>query len=413
MKRTLNLKKTAALCLAAFFLSMQLAASGVLAASTGKNTEIKEPDQLYALSACLMDGDTGRVLFSKNGNEVRAMASTTKIMTLIVTLETTPLDTVVTVSENAARQPDVQLNICTGEQYYLKDLLYSLMLESHNDAAVAIAEQVGGSVEGFAGLMNQKAAELGLSQTHFITPNGLDAKDDTGIHGTTAEELAKIMSYCITDSPRKEEFLEITRTPSYSFSDLEGKRSFACNNHNAFLNMMEGALTGKTGFTSDAGYCYVGALRRDKRTFVVALLGCGWPNNKSYKWSDTKKLMNYGLDHYEQKTIYDDSPNLPEIPVVDGIGEGNGYKEPAKTALTVKAEPLQILLREDETVKITYQFPKQLEAPVAGKKKVGSVSYVLNERKIEEYPIYTARKVKKINYLWCLEKIFDYFLSKA
>ena len=100
------------------------------------------------------------------------------------------------------------------------------------------------------------------------------------VHSTTAADLARIMKYCITESPKKEEFLEVTRTASYSFSDLEGKSSYSCNNHNAFLSMMDGALSGKTGFTAKAGYCYVGALNRDGKTFIVALLACGWPNNK-------------------------------------------------------------------------------------------------------------------------------------
>ena len=176
--------------------------------------KMKEPSGLYALSACLMDADTGRVLFEKNGQEQRAMASTTKIMTLIVTLEGADLESVVTVSEKAARQPDVQLNINTGEKYYLKDLLYSLMLESHNDTAVAIAEHVAGSVEAFAGIMNQKAKELGLENTYFVTPNGLDGEDEGGVHSTTAVELARIMSYCIKESEEATEFLKITQTPS-------------------------------------------------------------------------------------------------------------------------------------------------------------------------------------------------------
>ena len=256
--------------------------------------------KLNALSACLLDAQTGRVLYGKNENDVRAMASTTKIMTLIVTLENANLNDVVTVSSLAARQPDVQLNIREGEQYYLKDLLYSLMLESHNDSAVAIAEGIAGSVEAFAQKMNQKAKEIGCKNTTFITPNGLDAtatltgKDGSEkqiMHSTTAEDLAGIMSYCITESPCKEEFLAITQTPSYSFSDCSKNRTFTCRNHNSFLYMMEGAISGKTGFTGKAGYCYVGALKRDERIFVVALLACGWPNNRTYKWKDTKKLM--------------------------------------------------------------------------------------------------------------------------
>ena len=257
-------------------------------------TTIKE-SELYARSAVLMDADSGRILYQKEGETPLPMASTTKIMTCIVALENGVLEDEVEVSAYAASMPDVQLNIREGEHYILRDLLHSLMLESHNDSAVAIAEHIGGSVEGFADLMNRKAKEIGCENTYFITPNGLDAEKEietadggkqTAAHSTTAADLARIMSYCIKRSPKKEDFLDITRTASYSFSNLEGSRSFSCSNHNAFLNMMEGALSGKTGFTGKAGYCYVGALERDDRTFVVALLACGWPNNKTYKWSD-------------------------------------------------------------------------------------------------------------------------------
>ncbi len=372
-----------------------------------ETTQIKEPSNLYAISACLMDANTGRVLFEKNGNEQRAMASTTKIMTLIVTLENANLDTIVTISSNAARQPDVQLNINTGEQYYLKDLLYSLMLESHNDVAVAIAEQVGGSVEGFAGLMNQKAEELGLSNTHFVTPNGLDGQDENGIHSTTSIELAKIMSYCIIGSPQRETFLEITRTPSYSFSDLEGKRSFTCNNHNAFLNMMSGALSGKTGFTSSAGYCYVGALERDGKTFVVALLGCGWPNHKTYKWSDTKTLMNYGIENFEYIDIFDKEKTFEPIEVVNGqdiiVSVGFDMEESEKT--------LPFLLRKDETWMVEYKIPKTLTAPVKKNSKIGEANYYLDDTLVMQYPIYVLDEVKKIDLLWCLKRLLEiYFI---
>lgn len=215
-----------------------------------KETTIKE-GELYARSAVLMDADSGRILFEKEGNVPLPMASTTKIMTCILALENGNLEDDVEVSEYAASMPDVQLHIRAGEQYQLKHLLYSLMLESHNDSAVAIAEHIGGSVEGFADMMNQKAKEIGCKQTCFITPNGLDAqkeietpdgKKETVMHSTTAADLARIMSYCIKTSPKQAEFLEITRTDSYSFSNAEGTRKFSCRNHNAFLQMMQGAL---------------------------------------------------------------------------------------------------------------------------------------------------------------------------
>lgn len=391
--------------------------SEVRVSHAASNTEeIKEPDNLYALSACLMDADTGRILFEKNGEEERAMASTTKIMTLLIALERGNLEDEVQISENVARQPDVQLNVCTGEKYKLEDLLYSLMLESHNDAAVAIAEHIGGSVENFAELMNQKARELSLSHTHFVTPNGLDREDSGGKHRTTAVELAKLLSYCITDSAQKEKFLEITQKASHTFSDIEGKRHFTCNNHNAFLTMMEGALTGKTGFTGEAGYCYAGALRRDGKTFVVSLLGCGWPNNKSYKWKDTKKLMEYGIANYEKRAL-DMLPQrgevLGEVPVIDG--EPECYGETAKAALVLE-EPLfdgnndSLLLRKDEKLVVKTELPESLTAPLEKEAVVGKVSYFINEEKLGESKIIVENTVPKTTFGWYFFQLLKQFL---
>lgn len=191
--------------------------------------------ELYAKSAVLMDAKSGRVLYAKDGNQHMPNASTTKIMTCILAIEQGNPEDEVTISSYAASMPKVHLGMNAEDKFYLKDLLYSLMLESHNDSAVAVAEHIGGSVEGFADRMNQKAEELGCRDTYFITPNGLDAQDEKGVHGTTAEDLSRIMSYCI----KNKTFLEITRTASYCFSNVSGTRNYTCNNHNAFLQMME------------------------------------------------------------------------------------------------------------------------------------------------------------------------------
>ena len=212
--------------------------------------------RLHAASACLMDAASGRVLYGKAEEEPLPMASTTKIMTCILALEEIPdpEKTVTAASQEAASQPEVRLGVREGQKFYLQDLLYALMLESYNDAAVMIAEQVSGSVEAFAERMNQKAEELGCRDTHFVTPNGLDSSDAGGAHHTTAADLARIMRYCIRLSPKADRFLEITRTSSYSFWDADQQTIYDCVNHNAFLNMMEGALSGKTGFTNQAGW---------------------------------------------------------------------------------------------------------------------------------------------------------------
>ena len=375
--------------------------------------EIEEPKNLYALSACLMDADSGRILFGKEEDVRRANASTTKIMTLIVTLEHADLNNVVTFSDYAASQPDVQLNGASGEQFLLKDLCFSLMLESHNDSAVAIAEHVAGSVEAFAGLMNEKAAELGCMDTYFITPNGLDKEDENGFHGTTAADLARIMSYCIKESPMKETFLEITQTPSYSFSNIEGTRNYSCNNHNRFLTMMDGAISGKTGFTGNAGYCYVGALRRDDRTYVVALLGCGWPNNKNYKWSDTKQLMQYGIDSFEKVNLLElEIPKEAECPLKISGAKTEGYSRIKMTEVQNRTEEKQIeniLLRKDESIEFKLERKQRLEAPVEAGTTVGTLKYILNGQVVREEELVLKDSVPAWDYRYSCLRMVDLF----
>ncbi len=366
---------------------------------------------LYAQSAALMDADTGRILYAKNAEEQRPMASTTKIMTLILALENANPDDLVTVSAYAASMPDVQLHLRAGEHYRLGDLLYSMMLESHNDSAVAIAEHVGGSVADFARLMNAKARDIGCYATYFITPNGLDAEDDTGVHSTTAADLARILRYCIMQSPKKEEFLKITRTNAYSFSDLEGIRTFTVGNKNAFLHMMEGALTGKTGFTGNAGYCYVGALRQGERTFIVALLACGWPNNRSYKWSDTRKLMSYGLERFTYRKVWQE-PKLPELPVKNGLPDNGNLEEEARIRLRLSSEEpdLKLLLSEDEQVQVETHISQEVTAPVEPGTLLGSVRYLLDGQVVKVYTVEAAEDVKAVTLGWCLEKLWRKYI---
>lgn len=376
----------------------------------------KEDDdlKLYAKAAVLMDADSGRVLYGKNEKEVLPMASTTKIMTCILALEYGNPDEVVEVSAYAASMPKVKLSVKQGEQYRLGDLLYSLMLESHNDSAVVIAEAVGGSVEKFAAMMNQKARDIGCYDTYFITPNGLDAvvNDNGKIHSTTAEDLAKIMAYCVMDSPAKEQFLEITRTISYDFTNVEGNRNFRCNNHNAFLGMMEEALSGKTGFTNNAGYCYVGAITSEGRTFTVALLACGWPNNRSYKWSDMKALASYGMKHYQYQDIYEER-EFQDIPVLNGIAadQKTPYGE-ASVSVRMEAheETLPYLLCEEDQVEVKTQIEKSLTAPVAYRTEVGDVSYYLNGQLIKRYAVYTDGAVEERTFGWICHYVWQIFL---
>jgi len=413
---------------------------------------------LYATSAVLMDGDTGRVLYGKNADAPMAMASTTKIMTCIQVLEHGNPEDTLTVSAYAASMPKVKLYIKRGEQYKVKDLLHSLMLESHNDAAVALAEYIGKqhlpeelrvkdtgeytveeskqAVAAFAALMNQKAAELGCEDTYFITPNGLDATETITLedgstlqkeHHTTAAELARIMAYCIGESPQKDAFLAITRMSNYAFS--ANGRGFSCVNHNAFLNMMEGALSGKTGFTNKAGYCYVGALEREGRTFIVALLACGWPNNKSYKWSDTKELMQYGVENYyyrsflEEGTAFDER-QLKPIEVIGGRTERLGEqayvgvkladeesKRGSETVdINVKSDGL--LLRPDEEIQVDFTQKYQMQAPVTAGTVVGEVKYCVEGKVYRREEVVLTDTIEQIDLQWCMKQILERFLMK-
>jgi len=383
-----------------------------------------DDNSLFAQSAVLMDAESGRILYAKNPSEQMAMASTTKIMTLLIALEQGDLEQIVTVSKYAQSMPDVQLNMKEGEQYVLKDLLYSLMLESHNDSAVAIAEGVAGSIEAFAERMNKKAKEIGCTNTCFITPNGLDAtailtdakgKETEVFHSTTAEDLAKIMSYCITKSPCKEQFLEITQTPTYTFSNCEGTRNFTCQNHNSFLYMMEGAISGKTGFTGKAGYCYVGALKRDNRTFVVALLACGWPNNKSYKWKDTRALMEYGLANYryeEFEKVMKEVPSGGEIAVLNGQTKGIGDTAYVSWEVAEKSDTQEhrgMLLAEDENYEVEYSIEESLTAPVKEGMKIGEIVCRVGSEVYLKKDILIKESLDEIDFEWCVQQIFRKF----
>lgn len=347
---------------------------------------------LHALSAVLLDAANNRVLYKKNAFKEMPMASTTKIMTCIVTLENAELSDIVTVSSYAARMPDVQLNIRTGEQYYLKDLLYSLMLESHNDVAVAIAEHVGGSVEGFSTMMNDKARSLGCNNTNFVTPNGLDAAG----HYTTARDLAVITAYAI----KNKKFIEITNTSSYRFSELINRRSFTVSNKNKFLYMMEGAIGVKTGFTGEAGYCFVGAIKREDRTLISVVLGCGWPPNKSLKWKDTTRLMNYGIDNYKIRQIFEDV-RLAPVQVDKGVK--------SHVDLRIDGE-LSLLMRDDETVNVVYEIPVEFKAPVHAYEEAGCAKYYIDNMLYAQIPIYTAEEIKRISLPFCIDRIIDYLL---
>ena len=354
------------------------------------------PEGLYSTGAVLMDADSGRVLFAKNGKEPYAMASTTKIMTCILALELGEPEQIVTFSDYAASMPDVQMNARAGEQYYLEDLLYSTMLESHNDSAAAVAEAIAGDVESFARLMDKKAESIGCKMTNFVTPNGLDGIDEEGEHRTTAEELAMILRYCTTISSKAKDFIKITCTKAYEFQEINGKRYVSCNNHNALLNSYEGVFTGKTGFTGKAGYCYTGAAEKDGKKLIISLLGAGWYPHKSYKWKDAAKLLDYGFENYEYETIGKEQWVLQEIPVVDGMEN--------RVSVETDAGTFSYLLEKNEVAQCRVEQAEQLQAPIEKGTVVGTITYELNGKIIEKFQIYTGESVEESTFWNQLKK---------
>ena len=369
-----------------------------------------DPGQLYAQSVCLTDGDSGRILYGKEEHLERAMASTTKIMTCILVLENCELTEEVTASTKAADQPKVHLGVKNGQRFLLEDLLFALMLESYNDAAVMLAEHVDGSVEAFAQRMNAKAAELGCEQTHFVTPNGLDSTDEGGTHHTTAADLAAIMRYCVRLSPKAAEFLRITQTKQVTFSDLNNTRTYTCTNHNQLFSMTDGVLSGKTGFTSEAGYCYVGAVEAEGRTFILTLLGCGWPDHKNWKWKDALKLLDYAKGRYHWKRVQplEFSTEVEAEDAVWNWGEHDTVRR--ISAEEQQKTPQYLLLADDEQVRAVYDCRTTLKAPAQAGESVGTVRYMFGDTCIQQNDIILTESVETVTKDWCRRMLLQVFL---
>jgi D-alanyl-D-alanine carboxypeptidase (penicillin-binding protein 5/6) len=372
-----------------------------------------EPKNLYAGYAALVDGENNRLLFGKNADTQVPMASTTKIMTCIIALEYAPLDLSCTTSQYAASMPEVKLFAKKDEVFTLKDLLYSLMLRSHNDSAVIIAENVASYylaenniensysskelVKIFTNLMNEKAGELGCTSTYYITPNGLDDTDEYGTHSTTAYELAIVMSYCI----QNEMFLEITSTSDYSFSS--DRQNYSVSNANSFLNMYPDIISGKTGFTAKAGYCYVCAYRDEDRTLIAVVLACGWPYNKSYRWSDAKKLLDYGRNSFTRYVI------MSGTQTIDDIKYSYGYETRILTPYIDITENIDCILKTDDKVNLIYslQIPENSEVNIGD--TIGSIDIYINDESYDTVLIKSADDLLKADYFYYLDYCIKLF----
>lgn len=247
------------------------------------------PPQTYAKAACLIDGKSGAVLYEKSGNLRLPMASTTKIMTALVVLEHLPFDTIVTVPKEATLVEGSSVYLRESEKITVKELLYGLLLESGNDAAHTLAVAVAGDLPSFAALMNQKAAALGLHDTHFENPHGLSADG----HYTTAYELARITA----EAMKNEFFRSAVATKKHVAPALDGELTRYFFNHNKLLRLYDGACGVKTGFTKAAGRCLVSAAERDGSLFIAVTL------DDSNDWNDHMAMLSYASAQFDTVEI--------------------------------------------------------------------------------------------------------------
>lgn len=252
--------------------------------------QTKDEPTLNSRIAVAYDRKSGEVIWGKDENKRTAMASTTKIMTAIVTLENCDLTQTVTISKKSAGTGGSRLGLKVDDKITMNDLLYGLMLKSGNDAAVAIAETVGGSVGGFAELMNEKAKELKLENTHYVTPHGLDDPE----HYTTAVELAKLADYAL----QNETFAKIVNTKNYTVTINGYQKSIS--NTNELLGYLEGVNGVKTGFTNNAGRCLVTSVNRNGFEIITVILQA---DTKKFRTADSIKLIEYIYKNYEPVNI--------------------------------------------------------------------------------------------------------------
>lgn len=256
----------------------------------------------HAKAAALIDVTSGRLLYSSRGDEPMLIASTTKIMTAIIAIEHGDLDGIVTVSSRAAGKEGSSIYLKAGEKMKLKDMLYGLMLRSGNDAATAIAEHVGGSLDGFVFLMNAKAEEIGMTNSRFANPSGLDQKG----HYASANDMAKLAAYALHDPT----FREIVGTKVKTAPNPEEEWDYKWVNKNKMLHMYEGADGVKTGYTKQALRTLVSSATRSGRQLAAVTL------NDGNDWKDHAKLLDYGFAAYRLEQVIDKGAAIPNYPFV-------------------------------------------------------------------------------------------------
>lgn len=323
--------------------------------------------------ACVLDSLTGRVLFEKNAYTRHSMASTTKIMTALVALEHGKPEDVVTVSSHAAGTEGSSIYLRAGEEISLSDLIYGLMLASGNDAAIAIAEHVGGTVEGFARMMNEKAREIGANNTQFKNPNGLDEEG----HYTTAYDLALITRAAL----RNRDFAEIVATKRKTIANGGEGYGRVLSNHNKLLSLYEGCDGVKTGFTKKTGRCLVSAATRNNFQVIAVTL------NAPDDWHDHTNMLNYAFSHYSARPLVLEDMVIKTVPVKNGDCE----------QLELLSTDAFYLTMEDKEglnrVKLEYDVPKEITAPVQAGTALGKLKIFYEGDAVKEIDLRAGQDI--------------------
>lgn len=327
------------------------------------------PEDISAVSAILIEAQTGTVLYEKNADEKRAMASTTKIMTAILTIEAGDLDSEFVVDSYAIRVEGTSMGLLEGDRVSRRDLLYGILLPSGNDAANAAAVSVGGSIGSFVELMNSKAAELGLTSTHFVTPSGLDADG----HCTTARDLARLTAYAM----KNEVFRDIVccSQAQVEFGNPPYMRTLY--NSNKMLTRYDGAIGVKTGFTDNARRCLVSAAQRDGVTLIAVTLNAG------DDWNDHTKMLDYG---FTRVYSYPLELSCNSRVAVAGTGESVG----------VSADAAQISLLPEQRERLTRRvlLPQFVYGSVRQGMRLGEIEFLLDGQVVMTCPLYADSSIK-------------------
>ena len=326
--------------------------------------------QISARAAALYEPETGTFLFEKNSSNRLPMASTTKIMTALVALENTSLDVLVAVDDSAIGVEGSSAYLRQGDVLSMEELLYALMLSSANDAAVAIACHVGGSIEGFATLMNDKARSLGLTDTHFENPHGLDSDE----HYTTARDLALIAAEAL----RSDILREISSTYKKSFITEDRSRTYI--NHNKLLRLYDGAIGLKTGYTKRCGRCLVGAAERDGLRFITVTLDA--PSD----WSDHTLMLDYGYDTLEKIRLAEVGEYSYDLGVIGSDTE--------RITVSNKHELFFINKRGVGEIEKEVRLLPFAQAPISQEDTLGEVIFTLDGYEIGRIGLYSTETVK-------------------